>query len=154
MSKFSYKTFLSGLALGLAVAFPALAGDISISGQMAHIEEHEGHGFKLDVFMLIENAGAADRIYAVRSKVAKIGQISGGEDERGSRGHGHAEHLIATVIDVPAKGSIELHEDGHHIQLIDLKRKVEAGDTVQITLFFEKAGRVKIDVPVMEEHDM
>ena len=153
MSKISYKTFLSGLALGLVFAFPALAGDISISDPVAHIEEHEGHGFKLDVFMTVANAGAADRIYAVRSKVAKIGQISGGVDERASSGHGHKEHLTATVIDIPAKGSIELHEDGHHLQLIDLKRKVEAGETIQVTLFFEKAGRVKIDVPIVAEHD-
>ena len=125
MSNISYKTFLSGLALGLVFAFPALAGEISITDQVAHVEDSGDHGMQISVLMKIDNTGAADRIYAVRSKVAKTGQMAGGIDKRAS---GHGDHLIATVIDVAAESRTELHEDGHHIQLIDLKRKVEEGE--------------------------
>lgn len=149
MSRIPYKTFLSGLALGLAFAFPALAAEISISGQVAHVEEDDEHGTRIEIFMTIDNSGAADRVYAVRSKVAKTGQMSGGVDKRSSAGHN--DHLIATVVDVPAKGRTVMDEEGRHIELTGLKKTVEVGDTIQITLFFEKAGRVKIDVPVEAE---
>lgn len=148
MSSISYKTFLSGLALGLAFAFPALAGEISVSGQVAHVDGDSEHDLAVEVLMTIENVGAADRVYAVRSNVSKTARIIGGVRNRAG---GAAEHLVATVINVPKDGRMELSDEGHHIMLSGLKKKVEEGDTIQVTLFFEKAGRVKIDVPVEAE---
>ena len=147
MSNISCKTFFLGLALGLVFAFPALAGDISISGQLAHVQDHDEHGTRIMVFMIIENAGAADQLYAARSDIAKTAQMSGGVDKRAG---GHGEHLISTVIDVPANGRAELRKGSRHVMLADLKKKVEAGDTIQVTLFFETAGPVKVDVPIVE----
>lgn len=150
MGEISYKTLVSGLVLGLVFAFPALAGSITISDQVAHVEEDEEHGARIEIFMKVENSGAADSIYAVRSKVAKTGRMSGGIDKRAAD---HGDHLIATVVGVPANGSTEMTEESRHIELVGLKKEVNVGDVIQITLFFEKAGRVKIDVPVeLEDH--
>lgn len=151
MSNISYKTFFSSLALGLVFAFPALAGDISISGQVAHVQEHDDHGTRIMLFMTIENAGPADQLYGARSDIAKTAQMSGGVDERPG---GQGDHLISTVIDVPANGRAELRKGSQHVMLADLKKKVGAGDTIQVTLFFEKAGPVKVDVPIVEADKM
>lgn len=152
MNRPSCKTIFAGFALGLAFASPVLAGDISISGQVAHIEDQgaDHGGLTIEIFMTVENAGAADRLYAVRSKAAKSGQMAGAVDKR-DVGHGHAEHLAATVLDIPANGRLEMTEEGRHLELNGLKKKVAEGDVIQVTLFFEKAGRVKIDVPVKAE---
>jgi copper(I)-binding protein len=51
---------------------------------------------------------------------------------------------------IPAGGTVELKPGGYHIMLIDLNRELVAGEKVDITLKFEKAGDVKISAEVRE----
>jgi periplasmic copper chaperone A len=51
-------------------------------------------------------------------------------------------------FDIPANGQTELKPGAFHIMLIGLTRNLKAGDTVKLTLTFEKAGQVQLDVPV------
>jgi hypothetical protein len=37
---------------------------------------------------------------------------------------------------------------GHHIMLLGLRRDLKPGDTVKVTLVFEKAGPMSIEAPV------
>lgn len=150
MSAF-FKILLSATALTALIASPALAGSITVSDAVAHLEEDAEHGDTLEIFMNIDNGGAAlDRIYAVRSKSAGKGQIAGGGAKADEHGD-HEDHLLATSIDIPAGKVTELHEDGSHLELADLKQKFNEGDEVKITLFFEQAGRVNVTVTVAEE---
>jgi copper(I)-binding protein len=43
---------------------------------------------------------------------------------------------------------LEMKPGGHHIMLLGLKRDLKPGDTVKVTLTFEKAGRMTIEAPV------
>ena len=54
-------------------------------------------------------------------------------------------------IEAPAGGSAELHPGGMHIMLINLKKPLETGDVIPLTLTFEKSGEMTIDVPVAEQ---
>jgi len=54
-------------------------------------------------------------------------------------------------IVLSAGTALELKPGGYHIMLIDLVKPLEVGTTVQLTLTFEKAGAVTIDVPVLNE---
>ena len=49
---------------------------------------------------------------------------------------------------IPAHGSHALARGGDHVMLLGLTRQLNDGDTVALTLTFEKAGEVKVDVPV------
>jgi copper(I)-binding protein len=49
---------------------------------------------------------------------------------------------------IPAGGSAVLKPSGDHIMLFDLKAPLKEGDTVPITLVFEKAGEVKVEATV------
>ena len=51
-------------------------------------------------------------------------------------------------LDIPAGGKVELKPGGYHIMLIELTRELKAGDKVEITLTFEKAGDVKVTAEV------
>jgi hypothetical protein len=51
-------------------------------------------------------------------------------------------------FDVPGGGRLEMKPGGHHIMLLGLKRDLKPGDTVSVTLTFDKAGRMAIDAPV------
>ena len=50
--------------------------------------------------------------------------------------------------DVPAHGSFELKPAGAHLMLVDIKRPFKDGDKVPLVLRFEKAGEVKLELPV------
>lgn len=54
-------------------------------------------------------------------------------------------------IDLPAGTAVELKPGGYHVMIIGLVNPLEVGQTIQITLVFEKAGEITIDVPVLEE---
>ena len=54
-------------------------------------------------------------------------------------------------IDLPAGTAVELKPGGYHVMLIGLVNPLEIGQTIQITLIFENAGEITIDVPALEE---
>ena len=53
-------------------------------------------------------------------------------------------------LEIPAGGSVELKPGSYHIMLIDLTRELVAGEKIDITLKFEKAGDVKVTAEVRE----
>jgi copper(I)-binding protein len=53
-------------------------------------------------------------------------------------------------IDIPAGGSVQLKPGGYHIMLMELAAPIAAGDTVPVTLTFEKAGEVTVDAVAKE----
>lgn len=52
---------------------------------------------------------------------------------------------------VPAGGSHELARGGDHVMFMGLERTLETGDTVTVTLTFEGADPLTIDIPVDNE---
>jgi copper(I)-binding protein len=51
-------------------------------------------------------------------------------------------------IDVPAGKTVELKPGGFHIMFINLKSPLKQGENVPLTLVFEKAGEVKVNMAV------
>ena len=51
-------------------------------------------------------------------------------------------------LPVAANGSVVLKPGSYHVMLIGLKKPLKAGETIPLTLDFEKAGKVSITVPV------
>ncbi len=47
-------------------------------------------------------------------------------------------------IEIPAKGFIELKHKGYHIMFMNLLKPMIRGETHEGTLYFEKAGNVKV----------
>jgi copper(I)-binding protein len=55
-------------------------------------------------------------------------------------------HLEA--LPIPAKESVTLSPEKTHVMLMGLKAPLKKGEHISLTLTFEKAGDVKVDVPV------
>jgi copper(I)-binding protein len=51
-------------------------------------------------------------------------------------------------FDVPAGGKLEMKPGSYHIMLLGLKHDLQPGDTVHVTLTFEKAGQMAVEAPV------
>jgi copper(I)-binding protein len=44
-------------------------------------------------------------------------------------------------LDLPAGKAVDLKPGGYHVMLMDLKKQLNAGDTIPITLVVESAGQ-------------
>lgn len=103
-------------------------------------------------YLTVVNAGAADRLVGAASPAAARVEMHvtmrDGEIMRMRE---------VKAFELPAKGRLELKPAGAHLMFVDLKRPFKAGDKVPVTLKFEKAGEVKVDLlvgkqPAQPEH--
>ncbi|MEN9416974.1 MAG: hypothetical protein RI988_594, partial [Pseudomonadota bacterium] len=51
-------------------------------------------------------------------------------------------------IEVPPGKTVELKPGGLHVMLIGIQKPLKVGDSFPLTLRFEKAGEVQVEVPV------
>ena len=104
-------------------------------------------------YLAIENRGAADRLLAVRGEVSETQQLHSMALKDNVM---HMREVDA--VDVPAGATVKLEPAGLHIMLVGLKAPLAAGSSFPLTLKFQKAGEVKIDVKVESAmpagHDM
>ncbi|MYK33282.1 MAG: copper chaperone PCu(A)C [Boseongicola sp. SB0670_bin_30] len=132
--------------LGLLPCSPLLAGDIAIIDPYARASRPGAPTGA--IFMSIRNTGAsADRLVAARSPAAAMVQV-----------HAHVEdggimrmREIKAGIPLPAGATHTLSRGGDHVMLMGVTQELVDGETVPLTLVFEIAGEVVIEVPVDNE---
>ena len=96
------------------------------------------------VFMTIENKGKdADRLVSASSPVAGVVQIHEMKMDGGMM-----KMREINGLDIKPGATVELKPSGYHVMLMDLKQPLKQGDSVPLTLRFEKAGTVEIKAAV------
>lgn len=96
-------------------------------------------------FLTIENTGAvADRLVSATSTVAAKTQIH----EMAMEGEVMKMRELTEGIEIPAGETVVLAPGGLHIMFIGLKQAFVEGETIAVTLTFEKAGSVEVLLPV------
>ncbi len=95
-------------------------------------------------FLTIHNMSSnADKLVSASTPVAKTAEL-----------HSHAEmNGVMTMrkvesIEVGAGQMVELKPGGYHVMLFSLQKPLTEGDAFPLTLVFEKAGAVTVDVHV------
>lgn len=51
-------------------------------------------------------------------------------------------------LEIPAGGTVELKPGGFHVMFMEVEEPFQEGDTLSVTLEFEKAGEVEVAFPV------
>lgn len=74
-----------------------------------------------------------------------------GSETTTAMGGGEMGMRPVEFVELPAGVAVELKPGGYHIMLIDLVAPLEVGTTLALTLVFENAGSITIDVPVLDE---
>ena len=65
---------------------------------------------------------------------------------------GEMMHMMPVEqINIPAKGRVRLEPGGYHIMLMGLNETLKVGDTVTLTLHFQRAGDVVVQAEVREQ---
>lgn len=153
--------FAAVFAVATLSAVPAQANEITIRGATGHTHDDAVNGQRIEVYMDIANDGGPDRLFAVRSRLSRKTMLSVPEHEDHSgHGEGHdsvagtSHHLRTSVLDIPAHGVARLDMGGAHIMLMEPSSVPKPGETFPVTLFFERAGRLKVDVILTAEDVM
>jgi periplasmic copper chaperone A len=98
-------------------------------------------------YLVIQNNGAAeDRLLSVESDVARTIELHETKEMNGMMQMSPVPNIL-----VPAGGKAELKPGGFHVMLIGLNRELKAGDKIQLTLNFEKAGKIPVTAEVREQ---
>ena len=77
----------------------------------------------------------------VRNAIAGGDQVSGG---------GMMGMQPVARVEIPAGGSLQLKPGSYHVMLIGLVKDLKAGDTIDLTLKFERAGAITVKAQVRE----
>ncbi len=92
---------------------------------------------------VINHGAAGDRLLAVSTPVAAKAQLHSNIVEDGVMKMRPVE-----AIDIEAKGSTTLEPGGVHVMLMGVRNPLEEGDAFAMTLTFETAGSVDVEVHV------
>jgi len=136
------------LAAAVSLAAPAFARDaVTEAGALRVVNpwtRAAGQGMQGAGFFIIRNTAAEpDRLVSATSPAAGRMEL-----------HTHIRDgdvmrmRPVNDIPVPANGEVTLQPGGLHLMLIGLTRPMEVGQTIPVTLNFERAGEVTIQVSV------
>lgn len=129
------------LFTALLAATPALA-DVTVTAPWARasiVASRPGAAY------LTLQTPEGDRLVSITTPVAEkvmIHAIEAGDD-------GLARMRSLDVLDLPADVPLTLEPGGMHIMLMGLTKKLLEGTRFPLTLSFETAGEVTIEVPVL-----
>ena len=96
-------------------------------------------------FLTIENTGTeSDRLISLTSEIADETQIH----EMAMQGDVMKMRPLAEGLEIPAGETVVLAPGGFHIMFMGLKQTLVEGETITVTLTFEKAGTVDVVLPI------
>jgi hypothetical protein len=96
------------------------------------------------VYATIRNAGSSDdALVSATSSVAEKVELHEVRNEAGVMAMRPIDKLS-----VPAGGVVELKPGGYHVMLLGLKRDLNPGDSVPVTLTFQKSAPVTVNAQV------
>ncbi|NJJ56136.1 MULTISPECIES: copper chaperone PCu(A)C [unclassified Pseudomonas] len=98
-------------------------------------------------YFVLKNQGSeADRLLSATTRVA-------GRAELHEHVHAGGAMKMQQVmsVEIPAGGEVKFEPMGYHVMLLNLKQQAKAGEHFPLTLIFEKAGALEVDVVVQKD---
>jgi copper(I)-binding protein len=99
------------------------------------------------VYFVVHNKSAqADRLLGAQTAVAGSAEL---------HEHVHADGLMkmqqVQAVVIPAGGEVRFAPMAYHVMLFGLQRQMQDGERFPLTLTFEKAGALEVEVAVQKE---
>lgn len=132
-------------AVAVAIASPAFGHDYQLGAlKIGHPWARATVAANGGAFLSVDNTGAmADRLLRASTDVAAKIEL-----------HTHIKDgdimrmRPVEAIDLPAGKKVMLEPGGYHIMLLGLKKKLVEGERFPLTLEFEKAGKIVVEIKV------
>lgn len=96
-------------------------------------------------FQIVNTGDEDDRLVAAKSEASKRTEL-----HTHIEGEGGIMRMVEVEEGFPvaAGATHSLQRGGDHVMFMGLNGSWEQGDTVRVTLVFEKAGEIEVDIPV------
>ena len=131
---------LLALSAGQALAHDYKAGTLTIE----HPRTTAMPGSNAAVYLTVRNDGAeADRLLGAKTQIAGAAELHVSNDVSGAM-----QMRPVDGIDLPAGAEVALQQGGSHIMLIGLTTTLTENGMVPLTLVFEKAGEVQVELDI------
>ena len=96
-------------------------------------------------FLKITNTGSTpDRLVSASSPAAELVQVH----EMKMEGNVMRMREVDKGLEIPAGGSVTLAPGSYHLMMMGLKAPLKQGSPVPLTLVFEKAGKIDVELAV------
>ena len=143
LSNFAFAALLATLIAAPACAAEVKAGDLVITQAWSRATPN---GAKIGTgYLTVENKGTApDRLVGVSADVAGKVEVH----EMTTKDGVMTMRPVEKGLTIDPGKTIKLAPGGYHLMMFDLKSPLKQGDTLSVTLEFEKAGKVKIALDV------
>lgn len=145
-------TLFKALLLSALMASPLMAGAHEYDVGDLHVDHPWARATPpvaptAAAYFIIHNKGAAaDRLLG--AETAAAGRVELHE-------HVHQDGLMkmqhVQAVEVPAHGEARFEPMGYHVMLFDLKQPLAEGERFPMTLHFEKAGDLKVEIAVQKD---
>lgn len=138
------KTLLFALVSLMIMSGCTASETMKISSPWARPGKMDGNSAAY--FMLENNTKVDDRLVGAESSVAETSELHMTKMDAENKMMMMPQEFIA----LPAEGKVNFEPGGYHVMLLNLKNDLQVGETIKMTLSFEKAGKIVLDVPVKE----
>lgn len=140
----SIKSTVFAAVAAAFVALPAFADGIMVQDPYARVSTPMAKSGA--AFMTIMNqSGQDDHLLSVSSQIASRTELHTHKDN----GEGVMQMLhVEEGFALPNGGMLQLARGGNHVMFMGLTERLEHGKVFSLTLSFEKAGDVVVEVPV------
>ena len=141
----SFKSVTLSMIAALSIATSALAGG-PIEIEDAYARSSGAKAISGGAFLTIRNTGTNDdRLGSVQSDAAKKVEL-----HSNIAGENGVMRMVPIEggISIPAGQEHQLKRGGDHVMLMGLVQPLADGDTISVTLSFEQAGDVTVEIPV------
>ncbi|MCT8161513.1 copper chaperone PCu(A)C [Pseudoruegeria sp. SHC-113] len=147
----SFAKTLLAASTAVLLAVPAFAADATIEVRDAYARAAGATAKAGAAFMEIANTGeAADRLIDARSDAAAKVELHTHKD----MGDGVMKMMhVEEGFEVPAGGMVMLERGGNHVMFMGLTAPFEQGKMLDVTLVFENAGEIAVQIPVDNERE-
>ena len=100
------------------------------------------------VYFIISNAtDTDDRLLTVSTDVASVAEVHMSMKDSNDV----MSMQMQEAVPIPAQQEVIFKPGGLHVMLIGLSRDLKIGETISLTLNFEKAGSITLQAPVEEQ---
>lgn len=141
--------WILGLALcASSVAMAAAADKVSVKEPFVRLAPPNAPA--TGAFMVIRNSGdKAVKLVKADNPASRVTELHNHINEGGVM-----KMRPVPAIEIPANGEAVLKPGSLHVMLIDLKKPMNEGDNVPITLEFDDGSRIKVDAKVLRPAPM
>jgi periplasmic copper chaperone A len=136
----------AALLASLMVVAPASAAGLRIEGAWARETPPAAKTGAL-YFTVVNDGAAADRLVSASTPAAGRAELH----QMSMTANMMTMRAMKDGAPVPAKGRLSLAPGGSHVMLTGLKQPLKAGASLALVLKFERAGEIKLTVPVRSQ---